>query len=426
MAPTGRGRGFTDRLARPCRYEVVGFLDGAFGLAVAARNTLAALEASGREAVPVAVRAGRGRSASRASGATPGAPLPDLRIYVLNPPELAVSAGQWRGLPDDAAARVLVPFWELPRIPAIWEPVVRAMDVVLAPTRFIGESFRRACPEVPVVNYPQAVFLPGAPRPDRAAFGLPAEAVVFAVVFDVGSDIERKNPWAALQAFREAFPGDQGVRLVVKARPHPGIRAFERQLAELRMRAAADPRVIVLERPLTYPEVLSFYASCDVLLALHRSEGLGLHLMEAMSLGRVAVATGWSGNADFMTAADAVLIPWRMVPVRTSHGHYRSELGREGQMWAEPDLAAAVEALRALRCDPELRRRMGAAAAASMERCRVEMTSGAAFRACEEALSSPRRRDALGPALWRTRMRLRGQAVMRVLGRLAAGEGIRP
>lgn len=160
-----------------------------------------------------------------------------------------------------------------------------------------------------------------------------------------------------------------------------------------------------MEQSLPYADVMRLYASCDVLVALHRSEGLGLHLMEAMSLGRAVVATGWSGNADFMTGANSVPVPFALVPVDALHPHYRLERSRPGQVWAEPDVDAAARSLRRLFDEPALREELGRQAARDMEGRRVASAAAATFATLEERLDRSRPRS-LGPAVWRTRWRL--------------------
>jgi glycosyltransferase involved in cell wall biosynthesis len=191
--------------------------------------------------------------------------------------------------------------------------------------------------------------------------------------------------------------------MIVKSKPWSNVPMFVTQAEELRARVGSDQRVKIVDRSLSYAEVLSLYASCDVMLSLHRSEGLGLHLMEAMSLGKVVVATNWSGNTDFMTRDDAVPIGYRLVPVNTSHGTYRSEVDRPGQEWAEADVREAADAMRALHKNPERRRALGFAAAAAMECRREAMLSGKAFDALEDRLvAADGRTDRLSAAMRRT------------------------
>jgi glycosyltransferase involved in cell wall biosynthesis len=370
-------------------YDVVGFLRGDFGLSVAARNTVRALAASGRTVnlVPVEPKVLKGPAAGiSAEGRNPGSRR--LNLFQVNPVEIALFSRQWRGAVEPGAPNVCVPFWELPLVPRAWEPVLQAMDLVFAPTRFVEEACRTAVPAGRVLHYPQAVFLPDGIRPDREAWGFPLGVTVFVLSFDLGSDIERKNPWMAIEAFRRAFPTEPNVRLALKTRPWAGVRAHAAQVEALRARVGEDRRIRIVDKALPYKEVLGLYASCDVLLSLHRSEGLGLHLMEAMSLGKVVVATNWSGNTDFMTRGNSIPVGYRLIPAAPAHANYRAEVGRAGQSWAEPNLEEAVAALRGLRARPEHRAALGEAAARDMEERRLEMLSGRAFDLLESRIAA--------------------------------------
>lgn len=369
------------------RYKVIGFLGGNFGLAMAAKNTLRALRTSGRQVEEVAIEP--------VDGATPLAPVSTsagdadlaVNLFQVNPLDIARYSAQWRPAVDLAAHNVCVPFWELPLVPRDWEPTLSAMDAVLAPTRYIAEACAKVVGAERIVHYPQAVFLPDSIEGDRTRWGIDESATAFIVSFDIGSDIERKNPWAAIDAFQRAFPGERDVRLVIKTKPWPHMRSYVAQAQRLAQRVSTDDRILLVDESLDYADVLSLYASCDVMLSLHRSEGLGLHLMEAMSLGVVVVATGWSGNLDFMTAENSVSIPYRLVPVETQHSAYLSEVGRPEQVWAEADIETAAEQLRVLHADPDRRRVMGAKAADDMNALRASQLSGAAFDELEQLLS---------------------------------------
>lgn len=393
----------------PPSYAVAGFLEEGFGLAVAARNTVRALEASGRCVERVTIRHGGAGAAPRRAGMARAR----ATVFHVNPSDVAQYADQWRPAVDPSAPTVCVPFWEMPLVPRAWEGILSGLDAVLAPTRFILEACARSIPRDRVVLHPQAVFHPEV-RPAREAWGLPPGATVFTLSFDVGSDIERKNPWAGIEAFTRAFPSNRDVALVIKTKPYPQVPAYRAQARELAARIQGDDRIRVIERTLSYEEVLQLYASCDVMLSLHRSEGLGLHLMEAMSVGRPVVATGWSGNVDFMTPENSVAIGWRLVPVRSDHPGYRTEIGREGQVWAEAELGDAVDALRGLHANRERRLEMGAAAARDMERRRSEVLSGATFDALERLLP-PVSRDPRGfaRAVREERARLRWATLRR-------------
>jgi glycosyltransferase involved in cell wall biosynthesis len=138
--------------------------------------------------------------------------------------------------------------------------------------------------------------------------------------------------------------------------------------------------VLIVDGPLAHGDVLALVASCDVYVSLHRAEGLGLPPLEAMSLGRPVVATAWSGNLDYMTNEDSLLVPAVETPVRGTgiRAYDPSRMG-EGQTWGEPDLAVAAAHLRALADDPELRARMGERAARAAEKQRQASLAGTAL-----------------------------------------------
>jgi glycosyltransferase involved in cell wall biosynthesis len=356
--------------------RVVGYLSSAFGLGIAAGNTVRVLRDSGRDVAVVDIDPGSGRfgrdtvwasleAPERASG--PAA----IDVFHMNPPEVPALHEQWRRRVDSTADFIAcVPFWELPVLPAPWAPVLNCFDLVLAPTEFVRDACEAAITR-PVLHYPQAIFIPDDIEPDRERFGLPAEATAFLVAFDVESDMSRKNPFAAIEAFRRAFGEACDALLVVKVNASQLGGAQQAQLDRLAAAVDGLPNVRLIQSNLSYRDVLALYASCDALVSLHRSEGLGLHLMEAMSLGRVVVATGWSGNMDFMGEGDSCLVPYSLVPVESTHSAYAPEVGREGQVWADPDVEAAAAIMCRLHEDPEWRRMVGDRAAASMRRRRA-------------------------------------------------------
>lgn len=188
---------------------------------------------------------------------------------------------------------------------------------------------------------------------DRAAFGLPAEALVVLVSFNLASSFVRKNPLAAIAAFRSAF-GARADRVLVLKVGHPG--HFPEDFVTLRHAIAGASNIRLEAREMPQGEVHALTACADIVLSLHRSEGFGLVPAEAMLLGRPVVATGWSGNMDFMDADSAALVPFTLVPARDPRG----VLEAPGAVWAEPDIAAAAASLRHLADNPAARRALGA------------------------------------------------------------------
>jgi glycosyltransferase involved in cell wall biosynthesis len=371
---------------RPAGVNVIGYITGTMGLGVAARNTLTVLEEHRQAFTAVDIepwrRHGTDGTFAHLLATPPIAPHP-INLFHLNVQELInLLDTRPRWLDVGRHANVIVPFWELPRLPLIpdWAGLLGSMDLVLAPSRFILESIERSAPEVRAVHYPQTVFLPTDIVANRDAFGLPHHAVLFYMNIDVTSDLARKNPAAAMAAFRAAF-ATQGsmsrerVFLVVKL-GHTKSGYPWADASQLMAELASMPNTIVIDRQLSYAETLSLNALCDVYVSLHRSEGLGLNLLEAMTLGRPVIATGWSGNMDFMTPEDSCLVSHELVPVRATHYAYRPEAIGPEQVWAEPNITEASTWMRRLAGDESLRRRLGAAARVAMDTRRSQVLEG--------------------------------------------------
>jgi glycosyltransferase involved in cell wall biosynthesis len=362
-------------LSRP-GFNFFGHVTGHFGLGHSARATLAWLLQEGQ---PVCVRDvvtldGRSGPIPRFDAHVRRQPwgLPfDVNFFHLNPPEmLRHLALEWQLLPIERRLNVALPFWELPSVPPPWLDLLAAMDLVLAPTRFIQSVLLDNAPGMRCLHFPFVMDLPRSAPTDRGRFGLPEGALVFLSAFDVGSDIERKNPWAAIKAFQVAFAGQEAVRLVIKLTQPRGWSCARAQLEKLRQIIQTDPRLMLIDEHLPRPDLLTLFASCDVLVSLHRAEGLGNILMEMMALGKPVVATAWSGNMDFTTSNNACLVDYDMVPVQAVDLIFRQECARAAPQWAEPRIPSAAAWMRRLHDEPDLRARIGEQAAEDMrQRC---------------------------------------------------------
>ena len=248
--------------------------------------------------------------------------------------------------------------WELPVVPEAWRVGLGFVHEIWAPSHFTAEAFRAWLPEgagipVRVVPNPVAVAPPVPSALDRAAFGLPAAAVVVLVSFSLASSNVRKNPLGAVRAFRAAF-GDRGDRILLLKIGNPG--HFPAEFAALREAVAGCANIRLETRTLPRADSHALTSCADIVLSLHRSEGFGLVPAEAMLLGRPVVATGWSGNMDFMDADSAALVGYRLVPARDPRGVFEAP----GAVWAEPELGQAADALRRLADDPAGRAALGA------------------------------------------------------------------
>lgn len=335
---------------------VAGFHGAVLGLGEAARGVVSALESIGVtvRAWDVSERLGHARRLERGETALP-APGPGLLVAHMNPPELLQLVAAH---PEAFEGKRVIGYWawELPTLPEFWKPAFRYVDEVWAPSRFTAEAIRAAAPRglpVRVVPHPVAAVLAA---PDRVRFGLEADSVIVLCAFDLRSTLARKNPLAALEAFRRARTQARG-RATLVFKTVGGDDAPD-ALAALRSAIGEAPDVLLIDEALSAADRDRLLASCDILLSLHRSEGFGLLLAEAMAAGKAVVATGWSGNLDFMDDHSAVLVRHALVPVEDPQKIYRH--GR----WAEADVAAAGQDLAALIDDPERRQALGARARA--------------------------------------------------------------
>jgi glycosyltransferase involved in cell wall biosynthesis len=248
--------------------------------------------------------------------------------------------------------------WEVPVLPDTWRPALALVHEIWAPSRFITDALAGILPAgsgpiLRTVPYPLAAAAPVPAAMDRAAFGWPADAVIVLASLNLASSFARKNPLGMIAAFRAAF-GTREDRMLVLKIGKPGHYADD--LAAIRQAAGGAANIHIETRTFPSAERHALTACADIVLSLHRSEGFGLVLAEAMLLGKPVVATGWSGNMTFMDAQSAALVGYRLVPVIDPRGTYQMA----GAVWAEPEISEAVAQLRRLADDAALRAALGA------------------------------------------------------------------
>jgi hypothetical protein len=272
-------------------------------------------------------------------------PPDGIRIFHINGDEVeaTLEAFAARNGKLENGYNIIVPAWELPQYPRIWVDQLRKFNEVWALSHFLRESL--AASGIPSTYIGQAVEVPSGYFLSRRHFGIRESAFVLLNFLDLSSYATRKNPEAVLHLFeklrrRRKF-GD--IQLVLKAKK--GDDDAEEWLEPLRARL---PEAIFLSQVMSSLETHSLVNCCDCFASLHRSEGFGRGTAEAMSLGRLALATGWSGNLDYMSTENSLLVNYEFVPVGPDeYPHW------EGQKWAEPDIEHALHLLEGALDDPE-------------------------------------------------------------------------
>jgi hypothetical protein len=200
--------------------------------------------------------------------------------------------------------------------------------------------------------------LPEAVVADRQRLGWHPDEFVVVFVADALSGLDRKNPIGLIDAFEAAFaPHYEGVRLVLKIN-----HATRFPVIAQRIRALGESPVELSTQPMTRSDLLQFMASASLFVSLHRSEGLGLTLLEAMSLGIPVMATAYGGNVDFMDETCGLLVDWLPALADPTDGSpYR------GHRWAEPNLRTAVDLLRLAQVDASVLSRFSIAGRSRVE-----------------------------------------------------------
>ncbi len=242
--------------------------------------------------------------------------------------------------------------WELARFPEEWSSSFAFVQEIWVASRFAYEAIAPATAK-PVLLMPMAVAIPP-PEPGlkRADFGLPDGKFVFFFSFDFRSYASRKNPLAAVAAFRRAFPRRRSpVCLVLKTIGADWQAQGRDSLVDA---IGNDPRIRLIDGELARPRAVALLALSDCFLSLHRSEGFGRGPAEAMLMGKPVITTDYSGTRDFATRETALLIDYELVPVGAEEYP-----GADSQVWAEPDIDQAAAAMRRISDDPVLARRLG-------------------------------------------------------------------
>lgn len=330
----------------------------ASGLGESARLTLGALELLGVPAWPLDI--GPLLPAHTADVPPPSPPATDpppgaALILNVNAPLLPLVMARLPRRLTRGRRVVGLWAWELPVASPEWRAGARFVHDIWATSRFAADALTPLAPgRVRVVPLPLAAVPPRPSRLGRGDFGLPDAAVVVLTSFNLASSFERKNPLGAIAAFRTAFGERMDRILVLKVGNRNHAPA---DFARLETAVAGAPNIRLETRMLPRGDALALTAAADIILSLHRSEGFGLVPAEAMLLGKPVIATGWSGNMDFMDDHSAALVRYRLVPAHDGRGVYEVA----NALWAEPDIDHSAASLRRLADDSAARAALGEA-----------------------------------------------------------------
>lgn len=321
---------------------VVGYLRLALGVGEAGRQTLRALTHAGLNARGLAIQF----NSDSACVDDSLEPLLDavaparFQVFNVNADQLPLVVQHLDPVLRPDAYRIIVPFWELEAMPDTWLGAFDLVDEIWAPTRFIQAALARRVAK-PVLRMPLLLHFEAPPAPDRTKLGLSADRFLFFFAFDYLSFIERKNPIAVIRAFKQAFhrrDSSPKVGLVLKTL---NAEVVPEKGRDLRDALREDPDVTLIERTLTREETMQLIGSCDAVVSLHRSEGLGLLVAEAMALGKPVIATDYSATTELVSPQTGWPVDYALVPV--GEGEYPFH---EGQVWAEPDVSHAAWQMR--------------------------------------------------------------------------------
>lgn len=226
--------------------------------------------------------------------------------------------------------------WELANLPKAWIPLLDRVDEVWAMSNFVMEAIKKERPNLPVTVIPQSIKIEKTPY-GRGHFNLSKDKFIFLFMFDFYSYFERKNPLAIIEAFKLAFGKNEEVLLLIKCSNSK----IDPKNFETLKKAGRQENIQIIDSYLEREEINSLINICDCYISLHRSEGFGLTMAEAMSLGKPVIATNYSSNTDFMNEENSFPIKYKLVELEKNYGVYT-----KGNFWAEPDIKDSSDKIR--------------------------------------------------------------------------------
>ena len=228
--------------------------------------------------------------------------------------------------------------WELEEFPEEWVSCFNLFHEIWTPSEFISKALRKKTKK-PVKTIPYSVTVEKDVACDRAFFQLPEDKFLYLMMYDSASVMERKNPMGVIEAFKKAFPiEDSSVGLVIKMKQYS-----KSEMQKIKESLKGYQNIYFVEGDLLKSQVNALLSMVDVVVSLHRAEGFGLVMAEAMLLGTPVIATNWSANTEFMNKNCACMVDVTLIPLEKDYGPFK-----RGQRWAEPNITQAAEYMKLL------------------------------------------------------------------------------
>ncbi len=237
--------------------------------------------------------------------------------------------------------------WELRDYPTEWISTLAIFDEYWAMSSFLQKSVSDSA-MIPVIHMPYPIDFEIPKGYKRKDFNLPEDKFLYIFTFDMSSIMARKNPKAVIEAFYKAFPDETKVGLVIKVIRNKNYQILKEELDNLMKNLVGDKRIYLIDEVLPREKILALINLCDVYVSLHRAEGLGIGMAEAMKMGKVVIATNYSGNTDFTLNNNSCVVDYKLVPLKPLEYIYES-----GKYWAEPSIEQASKYMKKLFEDKE-------------------------------------------------------------------------
>lgn len=250
-------------------------------------------------------------------------------------------------------------YWELDTPAACHHLSIELLDEIWVSSEYCREIYAKVTSK-PVINVGMCVEDVPVLKDDARSYARKKlrcsdDEFVFLAAFDSFSFVQRKNPIGVIRAFRAAFPDDEGVRLVLKTQNRTQVHdPYQHAIWEVvDEEVDRDDRITLMDETLTYNDLRRLKSGVDCYISLHRSEGWGFGMIEAMAMGVPVIATAYSGNMDFCTPETCWLVDYDLVCLYPDDYIFVVP----GQKWAEPKLDSAAAQMRAVVFDVEERER---------------------------------------------------------------------